>query len=658
MLPFSNKKRPDLRLDSFFRWTPGLPGTLSFGGGIGPAAGYLFAVFATLIAAVINHLWAGGFHDPLYMDFVVAILATQLVAGVRPAVASFALSAAFVLDIGIPPALIGVSGHVHSFRFLNFLLVALAVVLLNTRSALLHWQAHRWKKKFLPLAGSGPDMSLFEWDIKRGDMIWSERLSALSDLQPGESYRDRVHEEDRARVESALQEAVRTGTDFDLHYRIRGPAGEERWIAAAGHFLNGRSRPRWVIGTMTDATDLLQAHERLRAVGYHFELAQKMALMATWEWRVNSPEIQWSPGSGPVYGHSGEDFSLSVDEFFAAVHPQDGERLKALYQRGLRGQQDFEAEFRYSWPDGSLHWLFSRARPLRDENGVVRRLIGVTLEITARKRAEDALRASERLAANGRLAATLAHEINTPLNSLRSVMFLIEHHAGSSPAVRRYLEMGQREIVHAAEIIRQTLGLYREPKGVVSASPRMEIEQVLVMYQARARRDRIAVDSRIEFDGAVPVLPGEIRQILTNLLLNAIDAGARRLRIHLYLSHVVDGARHRVVRLVVADDGAGISSPSMTRLFEPFYTTKGEKGTGLGLWVVSNIVRKYGGSIDVRSSQQAAWRGTTFMIRLPLESPPILSGLSAGEELEEPMEPRGMGEGFVSSGTSAQPGAA
>lgn len=598
---------------------------------MGQASGYLFAIAATFAAAVLTALAPNGLHDPLYMDFLIAILVTQLVAGVRPALMAMALSAGFLFDLGISARVMGLSGDQEQFRYLNFLVVALVVLALNTRSALLKWQAHRWKRKLLARENSRSDMSLFEWDLERGEIVWSERLTALRDLHSGESYRDRVLGDDRARVESALREAARSGNAFDLRYRVRGPAGEERWLVATGQFLKGRQRPRWAMGTITDATELIQVHERLRSSEYHFELAQKMTLMATWEWQAGLASLTWSPGSGPVYGRPDSEFRLSVDDFFASVHPQDREYLRQQFDQSCTGPHDYESEFRYYWPDGSLHWLFTRARSILDENGVVCRLIGVTLEITARKRAEDALRASEKLAANGRLAATLAHEINNPLNSLHSVMFLLSHYVGDSSLVQRYIEMGQREIVHAAEIIRQTLGLYREPQGAVSACPRKEIEQVLAMYQARARRERIQIDSRIDFDGLVPVLPGEIRQIVTNLLLNAIDAGARRLRLHLYVSHGSDAGRQRTLRLVVADDGMGIPSSVLTRLFEPFFTTKGEKGTGLGLWVICNILRKYGGFMDVRSSQGPAWRGSTFMMRLPIDSPPMMP-LTSGEE--------------------------
>lgn len=654
-------QEPLLRFDSFFRWTPGLPGTLSLGGGIGRAGGFLFAIAVTLVAAVLNRIAPHGLHDPLYIDFLVAVLATELVAGMGPALLAIGLSLAYLFDLGLSPGAVGISGYPDRFRLLNFVLAALVVLALNTRSMLLKWQAGRWRKKFLAIDGARSGMTLFEWDLERDEIVWSERLAVLRDLQPGESYRDRVPDEDRERIESALEASARSGDGFDVRYRVRGPEGDEHWLVVTGQFLKGRRRCRWVIGTISDVTELVQVHERLRSNEHHFELAQKMTLMATWEWQTGSSSLQWSSGSGPVFGLPDQGFQLSVEDFYQSVHPQDRERLRRLFETGCIDQQDYEAEFRYYWPDGSLHWLFTRARAVLDENGLVCRVVGVTLEITARKRAEDALRASERLAANGRLAATLAHEINNPLNSLRSVLYLLDYHAGESPLVRRYIEMGQREIVHAAAIIRQTLGLYREPQGAIAASPRQEIEQVLAMYQARARRERVEIDARLEFDGTIPVLPGEIRQIVTNLLLNAIDAGARRLRIHLYLSHASDAGPQRTLRLVVADDGSGIPSAAMPRLFDAFYTTKGEKGTGLGLWVICNITRKYGGSIDVRSSQNTGWRGTTFMIRLPIESPPITPVVSSDAQSEQPSEAReawSIGPASVTADTDAHPGAA
>ena len=268
----------------------------------------------------------------------------------------------------------------------------------------------------------------------------------------------------------------------------------------------------------------------------------------------------------------------------------------------------------------SCHMLLS-ASPLRLPNqgtGCV-----VTLfNIEERKQAEEALRRSERLAATGRLAATIAHEINNPLESVTNLLFLIGVQPELPPQVKQYAELAQSELARVAYITKQTLAFHRESAEPVLVNVRELIDSVVYLHGQSVRDKRLKVERELRFKGQVRGFPNELRQVLANLLANAIEASPEgaRLRVRTYRSRAWKREGRRGVRIVVADTGGGITPAQRERIFEPFYTTKGEKGTGLGLWVSQGIVQKHGGFIRMRSRSAGKRRGTVFCVFLPGEA--------------------------------------
>jgi signal transduction histidine kinase len=271
--------------------------------------------------------------------------------------------------------------------------------------------------------------------------------------------------------------------------------------------------------------------------------------------------------------------------------------------------------------------VFLLERPIRPET-----LLG-TLEIALRgrqrqyqirdqllqyERAQEALRRSEKLAVTGRLAASIAHEINNPLEAVTNLLYLIR--TESSPEkFKRYLDEAERELARVTEITTQTLRFYREPNKPIHTYLASVLESVLVLYQSRLIAANISVEQDIRVrSAAVLSSPGELRQVMANLIGNSIDAMRRggRLRIRISRDRVscgVDG-----VRLTIADSGSGIPPDILPKIFEPFVTTKGETGTGLGLWVTEEIVKKNGWKMQVRSSGEPGRSGTTFSLCMPL----------------------------------------
>jgi signal transduction histidine kinase len=271
--------------------------------------------------------------------------------------------------------------------------------------------------------------------------------------------------------------------------------------------------------------------------------------------------------------------------------------------------------------------LFLLERPIRPET------LLSTLEIALRGRqrqyqirdqiqqyalAQAALLRSEKLAVTGRLAASIAHEINNPLEAVTNLLYLMR--GNLSPEQRKqFLGEAEQELARVAEITKQTLRFYREPSQPTATDVSAVLDSVLRLHGSRLRAAGVKVHSEILSETATVLsTPGELRQILANIIGNATDAmrqgGCLRIRISNQRQLQCTDC---CVRLTIADNGTGIPPDVLPTIFEPFVTTKGETGTGLGLWVTSEIVKKNGWKIRVRSSRNPAYRGTAFSLVIP-----------------------------------------
>jgi two-component system NtrC family sensor kinase len=242
-------------------------------------------------------------------------------------------------------------------------------------------------------------------------------------------------------------------------------------------------------------------------------------------------------------------------------------------------------------------------------------------EIHARKRAEEALVSSEKLASVGRMAAVLAHEINNPLEAVTNVLFLAQTTKGLPEEAREYLIVADSEIRRIAHITRQTLGFYRESSAPATFQIASLLDSVCDLLQAKVVSAHAVIEKQCDRDLQMNALQGEMRQVLSNLLRNSLDAVAEGGKVTLrgrLISSFKDGRPY--VRLTVADNGNGIRPASLCQIFEPFFTTKGAVGNGLGLWISKQIIEKHGGIIKVRSCAEGPHRGTTFSVILPAGS--------------------------------------
>lgn len=266
-------------------------------------------------------------------------------------------------------------------------------------------------------------------------------------------------------------------------------------------------------------------------------------------------------------------------------------------------------------PGRARSWL-AHLYPVRTDPQTTRWVGAILVDTTEQKRSEEALRRTEKLAAAGRLAASVAHEINNPLEAVTNLLYLIGQEP-LSPAGAHYADLAQQEVARVSEIAQQTLRFYRQSTLPAVANVAELLDSVLALHTGRSQMSHVSVERDYPAELPLFCFAGEMRQLFANLITNALDAmtpAGGRLLIR------ARAARHNGtegLRVTVADTGSGIPPEARRHIFEPFFTTKEATGTGLGLWVSDQIIRKHQGSVRVRSCVSGAATGTVFSVFLP-----------------------------------------
>ena len=270
-------------------------------------------------------------------------------------------------------------------------------------------------------------------------------------------------------------------------------------------------------------------------------------------------------------------------------------------------------------------WLIS-AYPVRTTPTQVRWVGVIALDASDRKRSEEALRRSEKLAVTGRLAASIAHEINNPLEAITNLLFLLRNFSDLPEAAQQYVTMAEYEVRRIAEITQQTLRFYRQPTQPARVTLSELLDTVLSLYQGRINALDIRVERDYESELSLFCFAGEIRQVFANLVGNAIDASSAggRLLLRARRSRDWRNPEQTGIRFAIADTGAGMEPEVREHIFEAFFTTKEVTGTGLGLWVSHEIILKHHGLVRVRSraatqgnGKTPATVGTVFEVFIP-----------------------------------------
>jgi PAS domain S-box-containing protein len=318
-----------------------------------------------------------------------------------------------------------------------------------------------------------------------------------------------------------------------------------------------------------------------------------------------------------------EYYGIPADELLGHL-VTEGTQIKGLhelFERVSRGEPVHEQLLEGELPSqpGEYRYWTVNYHPVRGSDGGVRDISMVSVEITQQKRAEAALLRSEKLAAVGRLATSISHEINNPLESVTNLLYLIAIDTALPNSIRPYVNMAQEELARVSQIATETLRFHRQSIRPALVDASHVVNAVMVLYASRLINASVRVETRFQSRTLFLCYESDLRQVLSNLITNAIDAmqggGILRIRSHDATDPMTG---QRGVRLSIADTGCGMSAITQSRACEPFYTTKEANGSGLGLWISSDIVNRNGGRLRFRSSTHPDHHGTVFTVFQPL----------------------------------------
>jgi two-component system, chemotaxis family, CheB/CheR fusion protein len=326
----------------------------------------------------------------------------------------------------------------------------------------------------------------------------------------------------------------------------------------------------------------------------------------------------WNRGAERMYGYTAEEI---IGQPVAVLVPDDKPNDVSTIMRQITAGETVEHyETVRKHKDGMLIYVALTVSPIRDRKGEIVGASTIARDITSRRLAEEALRASEKLVAMGRMAASIAHEIRNPLDAAKNITYILQQNQSLDASAREMVSMLDGQLTHMGEIVTRTLSFARPGDAPLRIAIAGIVDEVLALQHKNLINKGIEVERRFDAAGEIVGYPGPLRQVIVNLVSNAVDAippGQNgRLKLHLADTHH-PVTRTEGVRLTLSDTGVGIEPANLKRLFQPFFSTKREEGTGLGLWVTYGIITQHGGTIRVRSRVAGPERGTVFSVFLP-----------------------------------------
>lgn len=315
----------------------------------------------------------------------------------------------------------------------------------------------------------------------------------------------------------------------------------------------------------------------------------------------------------------------------ALIHPDDYPTCRRIWQEALRNAECFSIELRLLRRDNTYRWHLLRVSPMPLDGGDAvcapetdgPQWLCTAFDLQDQKLNEEALRTAEKLSVTGRMAAAIAHEINNPLESITNLLFLVRLESEGNPRALEFLAMTDNELERISSITKQTLQFYRDPSTPTDVNARGILEEVLRLFRTRLGSKRIQATLQTEPALYFQAIKGEIRQVLINLVNNAIDAVEPGGSIEIEASAAAY-AGSPAVCILIHDNGSGITPEQADRLFTPFFSTKGALGTGLGLWVSKGILEKHGGLLQIGTHGLDGSRRTTATVMLPIQASPHL----------------------------------
>jgi len=355
------------------------------------------------------------------------------------------------------------------------------------------------------------------------------------------------------------------------------------------------------------------------------EVRSQMALdgsrVGLWEWDLTTQKSKWSKGYFRLHGLDpdlDQSEPATYELWRRCVHAGDIDRVEAAIQRAIAERSSFHEEYRIVLPDKSTRWIVCQGAATTNAAGDVTRISGYAGDVTRRKLADLALLQNEKMTIAGRLIATIAHEINNPLDAAMNALYLLRSDVPEDERTA-LLEDASTQLERIGQISRQTLNFSRAPVRATLVKPSALVDEAVRLLNPKLRLAQIEVHTEVRRDSEVLCERREAQQILVNILNNAIEAtpGGGKLRIRVANSVEWRGRKRPGVRITIADTGSGMSPDVLRRIAEPFFTTREGSGTGLGMWVVHELIKKQGGAISISSSTAPSHHGTVISLFIP-----------------------------------------
>jgi PAS domain S-box-containing protein len=454
---------------------------------------------------------------------------------------------------------------------------------------------------------------------------WYEYTGATPQQMEGWGWQSVHNPETLPAVLERWKVSIAGGQPFDMVFPLRGADGVFRpFLTRIVPVKNTDGEVvRW-FGTNTDVTELRNAQEALRASEERWAITLQSigdAVISTCAQGkiVFMNEVAQKLTGWPLAEVKGKDLEtvFNIVQEVTRIKPESPVS-KVIRLGKVVGLANHTVLISRSGKEVPIE---DSGAPIRNREGRIEGVVMVFHDVSEQRKMEQAVRNSERLAVTGRLAASIAHEIHNPLDTVGNLLFLVRQNTQEA-ATRQHASMASDELARIAQMTHQMLTFQRESAKPVPVKIKEVFENVLALYQRKVESAAIRIEREIDVPEPLLARPGELRQVLANLLGNAIevvDHGQGRIWLRAYMSRHWRSGRCGV-RVVIADNGRGIPAEVREKIFEPFFTTKGESGTGLGLWITSDIVTKYGGAMRLRSSTQPGRSGTCFSVFFPTPS--------------------------------------
>ncbi len=434
-----------------------------------------------------------------------------------------------------------------------------------------------------------------------------DNLSGLANEVPAEVSQYGVVLPPETPLQTAIRLAQPTGT---MEVKLTPPDGQSRMLlVSASPLFDEFGEVRGAVGAFFDVTERKLMDDALRERAELLELATEAIMVRD----KNGAVRFWNAGAEALYGWK-RDEVLGKDQKDLLV--TDLAQRKEI-EDALAREGRWEGNLKHRNHDGHEVLVASRQAAQAGSGAVLE----ITRDITAQVIAEEALRRNERLAAMGKLAGIVAHEINNPLEAITNAFYLLRHHPSLDDEARHYAHIAEQELARVSHITKQTLSFYRESQKAVMVSLSELLDDVLELQQRPMQTANITLERDYASNGTVHGFPSELKQVFMNLVSNAIQAMPEggRMRVRLCETAGWPG-RPAGVKIFISDTGVGITPENAKRLFEPFFTTKSAKGTGLGLWISRGIVQKHEGTLRFRSVFGPSLTVTTFHVFIPTHS--------------------------------------